>query len=306
MEMAYGLAEKAAAGPVPTRSSAPSSSAAAGSSATASTRSPASPTPRSWPCAWPAPGQGATLYLTLEPCVHGAGRRRASTPCSPPGSNGWSVSAVDPNPVVHRKGLRRLRQAGIDVSLGLLAERNARMNESYAKYITRKVPFVTLKAALTLDGKIACRSGDSKWISIGRDARLRPSPPRRAGRADGRGQHPRGRRPLLTVRHRAGAGRRSPGSSSTRACASPSIRGSCPRWAAAGSSSSPGPERGAKARALAAAASRSCFPPPAGLLGRSPTSSKSSAAARSPRSSSRAAAASSLRSSRPGWPTRPS
>ncbi len=75
------------------------------------------------------------------------------------------ISAYDPNPIVHRRGVRRLRKAGLDVSVGLLREKNARLNEAYIKYITRKVPFVTLKAAVSLDGKIASRTGDSRWIS---------------------------------------------------------------------------------------------------------------------------------------------
>lgn len=112
-----------------------------------------------------ARAKGATLYLTLEPCVHWGRTPPCVDTVLASGLERVVVSALDPNPVVHRKGVGRLRQAGIGVSLGLLAERNARMNEAYAKYITRKVPFVTLKAALTLDGRIACRSGDSKWIS---------------------------------------------------------------------------------------------------------------------------------------------
>ncbi len=109
--------------------------------------------------------RGATLYLTLEPCVHW-GR---TPPCvdtvvaARPGR--VVVSAVDPNPVVHTRGIRRLEEAGIDVSVGLLAARNAVLNEAYAKYIVRRVPFVTVKAALSLDGRLACRTGDSKWIS---------------------------------------------------------------------------------------------------------------------------------------------
>ncbi len=109
--------------------------------------------------------RGATLYLTLEPCVHW-GR-------TPPCVDGVLearlrravVSAYDANPVVHRKGVRRLRQAGLAVEVGLLADRHARMNEAYVKYITRKVPFVTVKAAAGLDGRIATRTGDSRWIS---------------------------------------------------------------------------------------------------------------------------------------------
>jgi diaminohydroxyphosphoribosylaminopyrimidine deaminase/5-amino-6-(5-phosphoribosylamino)uracil reductase len=109
--------------------------------------------------------RGATIYITLEPCVHwgrtppcvdsllGAGLKRAV------------VSAYDPNPLVNRKGVARLKAAGLKVGVGLLGEKNARLNEVYIKYITRKVPFVTLKAAVSLDGKTASRTGDSRWIT---------------------------------------------------------------------------------------------------------------------------------------------
>jgi diaminohydroxyphosphoribosylaminopyrimidine deaminase/5-amino-6-(5-phosphoribosylamino)uracil reductase len=75
------------------------------------------------------------------------------------------VSALDPNPIVFKKGVRKLRSAGIEVSVGLLSAKNSVLNESYIKHITRGVPFVTLKAALSLDGRLATRTGDSRWIS---------------------------------------------------------------------------------------------------------------------------------------------
>jgi diaminohydroxyphosphoribosylaminopyrimidine deaminase/5-amino-6-(5-phosphoribosylamino)uracil reductase len=109
--------------------------------------------------------RGATLYVTLEPCVHWGRTPPCVDAVLAAGLARIVVSAVDPNPLVHTQGLSRLEAAGLDVSVGLLAERNAVLNEAYAKYIVRKVPFVTLKAAMTLDGKIACRTGDSKWIS---------------------------------------------------------------------------------------------------------------------------------------------
>ncbi|OGD16682.1 MAG: riboflavin biosynthesis protein RibD [Candidatus Aminicenantes bacterium RBG_16_63_14] len=109
--------------------------------------------------------KGATLYLTLEPCVHWGRTPPCVDTVLAAGLKRVVISAVDPNPLVHTKGVRRLEEAGLAVSIGLLAERNAELNEAYAKYIARKVPFVTLKAALTLDGKIACRTGDSRWIS---------------------------------------------------------------------------------------------------------------------------------------------
>jgi len=108
---------------------------------------------------------GATLYVTLEPCVHwGRTPPCADAVCSA-GLKRVVVSALDPNPIVFRKGIRRMRAAGLDVSVGILAERNRRQNEFYVKYITRRIPFVTLKAALTLDGRMATRTFDSRWIS---------------------------------------------------------------------------------------------------------------------------------------------
>jgi diaminohydroxyphosphoribosylaminopyrimidine deaminase/5-amino-6-(5-phosphoribosylamino)uracil reductase len=109
--------------------------------------------------------KGATLYLTLEPCVHWGRTPPCVDAVLAAGLKRAVISAIDPNPLVHTKGVRRLDEAGLPVSLGLLKEKNAGLNEAYAKYITRKIPFVTLKAALSLDGKIACRTGDSKWIS---------------------------------------------------------------------------------------------------------------------------------------------
>ncbi len=109
--------------------------------------------------------RGGTIYLTLEPCVHW-GR---TPPCSDrllgAGLARAVVSAVDPNPLVNGRGLAALKGAGFEITTGLLEERNRRLNEAYIKYITRRLPFVTLKAAVTLDGRIAARSGDSRWVS---------------------------------------------------------------------------------------------------------------------------------------------
>ncbi|MEN6559334.1 MAG: bifunctional diaminohydroxyphosphoribosylaminopyrimidine deaminase/5-amino-6-(5-phosphoribosylamino)uracil reductase RibD [Acidobacteriota bacterium] len=109
--------------------------------------------------------RGATLYLTLEPCVHWGRTPPCVDTVIAAGLARVVVSAVDPNPLVRTKGIRRLEEAGLAVEAGLLAERNAALNEVHAKFITARVPFVTLKAALTLDGKIASRTGDSKWIT---------------------------------------------------------------------------------------------------------------------------------------------
>jgi len=109
--------------------------------------------------------KGATLYLTLEPCVHWGRTPPCVDTVLAAGLKRAVISAIDPNPLVQTKGIRRLEEAGLPVSLGLLKERNVELNEAYAKYIAHRIPFVTLKAALSLDGKIACRTGDSKWIS---------------------------------------------------------------------------------------------------------------------------------------------
>jgi diaminohydroxyphosphoribosylaminopyrimidine deaminase/5-amino-6-(5-phosphoribosylamino)uracil reductase len=107
----------------------------------------------------------STIYLTLEPCIHW-GR---TPPCidsllkSQP--KRVVISAPDHNPLVHNKGIKALREAGIDVSVGLLQEINDVLNENYIKYITQKIPFVSLKAAISLDGKMAAKDFSSQWIS---------------------------------------------------------------------------------------------------------------------------------------------
>jgi diaminohydroxyphosphoribosylaminopyrimidine deaminase/5-amino-6-(5-phosphoribosylamino)uracil reductase len=71
----------------------------------------------------------------------------------------------DPNPLVSGRGFRRLRKSGVQVDVGVLEEECRELNAPFCKYITHKRPFVTLKAAVSLDGKVATRAGDSRWIS---------------------------------------------------------------------------------------------------------------------------------------------
>jgi diaminohydroxyphosphoribosylaminopyrimidine deaminase/5-amino-6-(5-phosphoribosylamino)uracil reductase len=109
--------------------------------------------------------QGATLFVTLEPCcTHGR-----TPPCTDAllaaGLKRIVVAAQDPNPAHWGKGLRILQNAGISVSHGLLAERELRLNEAFRHWIVHRTPFVTVKAAMSLDGKIATRAGESKWIT---------------------------------------------------------------------------------------------------------------------------------------------
>lgn len=109
--------------------------------------------------------EGAYVYVTLEPCSH-YGR---TPPCTDAlikaGVKKVFISMLDPNPLVNGVGVRKLQDAGISVETGLLAEQAHKLNEPYIKAITRKLPFVLYKCALTLDGKTAVSSGDSKWIT---------------------------------------------------------------------------------------------------------------------------------------------
>jgi len=109
--------------------------------------------------------KGSTLYVTLEPCAH-FGR---TPPCVDriikSGVKEVVVGMIDPNPINNGKGIKILEQHNIKVKVGLLEDELRRLNEVFIKYITRKMPFVTVKAAQSLDGKIATRTGDSKWIT---------------------------------------------------------------------------------------------------------------------------------------------
>lgn len=109
--------------------------------------------------------KGATMYVTLEPCSH-QGR---TPPCTQAiidaGISEVHVALVDPNPLVSGKGLKALKTAGIRAFVGQYEERAREINEGYIKYITTGIPFVIAKFAMSLDGKIATKTGDSKWIS---------------------------------------------------------------------------------------------------------------------------------------------
>jgi diaminohydroxyphosphoribosylaminopyrimidine deaminase/5-amino-6-(5-phosphoribosylamino)uracil reductase len=109
--------------------------------------------------------RNATLYVTLEPCsTHGR-----TPPCTnaiiAAGIKKVVVGATDPNPKHAGKGFKILRRAGIEVVHGILAKECAELNEAFNHWIVGRTPFVTVKAAMTLDGKIATVSGESKWIT---------------------------------------------------------------------------------------------------------------------------------------------
>ena len=111
--------------------------------------------------------RGATLYLNLEPCCSFA--KKNNPPCTEAiiraGIKTVFASTKDPNPLVNGRGFAKLRKHGVKVEVGLLADEAKKMNEVFNKYITTKLPFVVLKSAVTLDGKIATRTGASRWVA---------------------------------------------------------------------------------------------------------------------------------------------
>ncbi|TRZ96413.1 bifunctional diaminohydroxyphosphoribosylaminopyrimidine deaminase/5-amino-6-(5-phosphoribosylamino)uracil reductase RibD [bacterium] len=109
--------------------------------------------------------KGATLYVTLEPCAHFG----KTTPCVDRIIKSQVkevvVGMIDPNPLNNGKGISILKQHKIKVRVGFLEDRLKKLNEVFIKYITRRLPFITVKVAESLDGKIATKRGDSKWIT---------------------------------------------------------------------------------------------------------------------------------------------
>lgn len=109
--------------------------------------------------------KGATLYVTLEPCSH-FGR---TPPCAKAivdaGIKKVFAAMKDPNPKVAGRGFEILQSAGVEVEVGLLEEEAQKLNEIFIKWVTKNLPFVTMKFACSLDGKIATVAGESQWIS---------------------------------------------------------------------------------------------------------------------------------------------
>jgi diaminohydroxyphosphoribosylaminopyrimidine deaminase/5-amino-6-(5-phosphoribosylamino)uracil reductase len=109
---------------------------------------------------------GATMYVTLEPCCH---LEKRTPPCTQAIISAQisevHMATLDPNPLVSGRGRAELEAAGIKTYLGEHEEEAREINEAYIKFITTGIPFVIAKFAMSLDGKIATRSGDSKWIS---------------------------------------------------------------------------------------------------------------------------------------------
>lgn len=109
--------------------------------------------------------RGATMYVTLEPCCHHGKQPPCTDAIIDSGITRVVVGSADPNPLVAGKGVAILRAAGIDVVENVLREECDALNEVFLHYIREKQPFVVMKAAMTLDGKIATRTGASRWVT---------------------------------------------------------------------------------------------------------------------------------------------
>lgn len=109
--------------------------------------------------------QGATLYVNLEPCCH----KGQTPPCTGEiiraGIKRVVIAAKDPNPLVNGQGILELSQHGLEVKTGVLEKSAKKFNEYFFKFIKTKTPFVILKMGMSLDGKMATKTGDSRWIT---------------------------------------------------------------------------------------------------------------------------------------------
>jgi len=109
--------------------------------------------------------RGATLYVNLEPCNHHGRTAPCAKAIIDAGIGRVVIGMRDPNPLVNGKGIAALRRRGIEVTTGVLEPECRELNEAFVCYITRGRPLVTLKSAITLDGHVAARGGDSRWVT---------------------------------------------------------------------------------------------------------------------------------------------
>ena len=116
--------------------------------------------------------RGSTLYVTLEPCCTYGRTPPCTTALIEAGLDSVIVGATDPNPRHAGKAFRILRGAGLRVVTGVLAAECTALNQAFNHWIVHQMPFVTVKAAMTLDGKIATTTGESKWITAERTRRF--------------------------------------------------------------------------------------------------------------------------------------
>ncbi|MEF9951917.1 MAG: bifunctional diaminohydroxyphosphoribosylaminopyrimidine deaminase/5-amino-6-(5-phosphoribosylamino)uracil reductase RibD [Clostridium sp.] len=109
--------------------------------------------------------KGATLYVNLEPCCHSGNTPPCTDIIIQSGISRVVVGCLDPNPLVKGRGIKILNSHGIETTVGVLNEESLNLNKVFFNYIKNKKPYVIMKYAMTLDGKIATSTGDSKWIS---------------------------------------------------------------------------------------------------------------------------------------------
>ena len=109
--------------------------------------------------------KGATLYVTLEPCSHFGRTPPCANAIVEAGIKRIVAAMSDPNPKVAGRGFQILKDAGIEVEVGICEEEARKLNEVFLKWVTTNRPFVTLKTAMSLDGKIATSTGQSQWIT---------------------------------------------------------------------------------------------------------------------------------------------
>ncbi|HLS59582.1 MAG TPA: bifunctional diaminohydroxyphosphoribosylaminopyrimidine deaminase/5-amino-6-(5-phosphoribosylamino)uracil reductase RibD [Virgibacillus sp.] len=114
---------------------------------------------------------GATIYITLEPCNHKGKTPACTELLIEKGINRAVIACSDPNGKVSGQGIERLRESGMDVEVGLFEKKAIALNAAFFHYIKTNLPYVTMKSAVSLDGKTATVTGDSQWIT-GEEARL--------------------------------------------------------------------------------------------------------------------------------------
>jgi diaminohydroxyphosphoribosylaminopyrimidine deaminase/5-amino-6-(5-phosphoribosylamino)uracil reductase len=107
----------------------------------------------------------ATMYVTLEPCSHHGKQPPCCEAIARSGIKKVVVATLDPNPIVNGRGIAYLKSQHVDIEVGVCEDEAIHMNKIFNHYITHKTPYVLIKSAITLDGKIATKTGESQWIS---------------------------------------------------------------------------------------------------------------------------------------------
>lgn len=109
--------------------------------------------------------KGATLYISMEPCAHYGKTAPCADAIIGAGIKRVVTSVIDPNPITSGKGIQKLKAAGIEIKIGVMEAQSRKLNASFFKLMQEGLPYVILKWAMSLDGKIATYTGDSQWIT---------------------------------------------------------------------------------------------------------------------------------------------